>query len=143
EQVPVYYAWTRSPTTGWITTISVRETSITRPIRQALAFWVGGAVLALALAMSLALLVARRITAPIAALTQSADLVQRGQSFAMPRVVVQEIQKLYAALVVTADSMRQQVAERELRLIAEAEAAERQRVAEALAEANDALREAE
>jgi PAS domain S-box-containing protein len=143
EQVPVYYAWTRSPATGWITAISVTEASITGPIRRSLTFWGSGAILALALGLGLAWLVARRITAPIAALTRSADLVQRGQAFAMPPVAVQEVQHLYAALVVMADAMRQQAAERERRLIVEAEAAERQRAAAVLAEVNATLRQAE
>jgi PAS domain S-box-containing protein len=105
--------------------------------------WGGGAVLALGLAVGLAWLVARQITAPLAALTRSADLVQRGQPFTMPRVAVQEIQTLNAALVVTAEAMRQQAAEREGRLIAEAEATERHRTAETLAAANAALHQAE
>jgi hypothetical protein len=125
EQVPVYSAWTRSAVTGWTTVISVTEASITRPIHRSLALWASGGLLALGLALGLALLVARRITAPLAALTRSADLVQRGQPFAMPPVAVQEVQRLSAALVVTAETMRQQAAERERRLLAEAEVAER------------------
>ena len=143
EQVPVYSAWTRSALTGWTTVLSVTQASITRPIRRSLVFWGGGTVFALGLALGLAQLVARRITAPLATLTQSAALVQRGQPFTMPPVAVQEVQSLYAALVVTANAMRQQAAERERRLLAEAEAAERQRAAVELAAANAALHQAE
>src|SRR5437870_3752617 len=119
------------------------EASIAGPIRRSLAFWAGGAVLALGLGLGLAVRVARRITAPLAALPRSADLVQRGQAVAMPPVAVQEIQNLYAALVVRVDAMRQQDSGRERRRLAEAEAAERQRAAEALAEVNATLRQAE
>jgi PAS domain S-box-containing protein len=125
EQAPVYSAWTRSAVTGWTTVISVTEASIISPIQQSLVLWAGGGLLALGLALGLALLVARRITAPLAALTRSADLVQRGQLFAMPPVAVQEVQHLSAALMVTAETIRQQAAERERRLLAEAEVAER------------------
>ena len=94
EQVPVAYTWSRSALTGWTTVISVPEVSISGLIRRSLAFWVGGGVVALGLAVGLAWLVARHITAPLAALTRSADLVQRGQPFIMPPVAVQEVQEL-------------------------------------------------
>jgi PAS domain S-box-containing protein len=143
EQIPVYYAWTRSAVTGWTTVISMTEASITRPIRRSLLLWGGGALFALGLAIGLALLVARRFTVPLAALAQSAILVQHGQPFTMPAVAVQEIQHLAAALQVTVETMRQQAAERERRLIAEAEAAEHLRATVALTETNVALRQAE
>jgi PAS domain-containing protein len=60
----------------------------------------------------------------------------------MPPVAVQEVQHLSAALVVTAETMRQQAAERERRLLAEADVAERAQREEAqgfLAEASTLL----
>jgi PAS domain S-box-containing protein len=143
EQVPVYSAWTRSALTGWTTVISMTEASIAGPIRRSVAFWGSTAALALSLGFGLAWLVARQITTPLVVLTRSADLVQRGQPFTMPSVAVQEVRHLYAALLATAEAMRQQAVERERRRIAEAEAALRHRAAEALAETNAALRQAE
>lgn len=143
EQIPVYYAWYRSTVTGWTTVISVTEASITRPIKRSLVLWGSGALFAFALAIALALRVARCFTAPLAALTQSADLLQQGKPFTMPLAAVQEIQHLAAVLGLTVNALHQQAAERERRLLAEAEAAEHQRTTVVLAEANTALQRAE
>jgi PAS domain S-box-containing protein len=126
--------------TGWTTVIAVSEASINRPLTRSLALWVGGAILFLSLGIGLALLVARRITTPITALTQSVDLVRRGQRFVMPQAAVQEVQELNTVLAVTADAIRQRAEERQHRLTAEAEAAERQRAADAIGQLNQELR---
>ena len=126
--------------TGWTTVSAVSEASINGPIKRSLALWAGGAILFLSLGIGLALLVARRVTTPITALVQSIDLVRRGQRFVMPQAAVQEVRDLNTALAVTADAIRQRAVERERRLTAEAEAAERQRAADAMGQLNQELR---
>ncbi|HVR30978.1 MAG TPA: ATP-binding protein [Thermoanaerobaculia bacterium] len=119
DGTPVYFAWDRSPLTGWVAFVALREAARYGPGQRSMLLWGGGAAVFLALGVALAIRVARRVTTPLDTLARSAHLVQEGKPVAVPRTAVREVTALYGALAVAADVMRRHAAERERRLAAE------------------------
>ena len=119
EGAPVYFAWDRSPLTGWVTFVAMHEGARYGQGHRSILLWAGGAACLLALGVVLAARVARRVTTPLETLARSAHLVQEGSPVAVPRQAVREVKALYEALAVAAEAMRRHAAERERRLAAE------------------------
>jgi signal transduction histidine kinase len=78
EGVAVYTAFARSPVTGWGIGIGIPEASVNGPLYRSLLTLVAGGVALLVVALGLATIVGRRITAPIAALSTAAKTFGEG-----------------------------------------------------------------
>jgi signal transduction histidine kinase/ActR/RegA family two-component response regulator len=114
EGAPVYTAFARSPVTGWGIGIGIPQASVDAPLhRSLLAVGAGGLVLLL-VAVLLAVLVGRRITTPIAALSSSARAFGEGGDVpAMAPAGVQEIEEVRRAFREAATLVQQRAAEAE------------------------------
>jgi signal transduction histidine kinase/CheY-like chemotaxis protein len=98
EGMSVYHVYARSPVTGWTTSLGIASSVALAPLSDSLAILTGGAAIAVVLGLAAALVIGRRITAPIGRLADSAGALARGErpQLAMP---VRELEELHAALV--------------------------------------------
>jgi hypothetical protein len=76
----MYAAHARSPEWGWTATLIVPASTVDGSWRRWLAMVIGGGILLLLLGVALALLAARGIASPIAALARSAEALGRGEA---------------------------------------------------------------
>jgi signal transduction histidine kinase len=76
----MYAAYARSPEWGWTATLIVPASTVDGSWRRWLAMVIGGGTLLLLLGVALALLAARGIASPIAALARSAEALGRGEA---------------------------------------------------------------
>lgn len=88
----------RSKLTGWTTVIAVPHQEMTAPLRRAITLLVLGAAIILAVTLSVAALLARRISEPVRSLSRYAQALAQGQkTMAHPKHIV-ELNEVQAAL---------------------------------------------
>ena len=107
EQAAVYTAYNRSPTSGWTVAIGIPAPAVEAAARRSV--WVIGAgiLVALAVAFALALMLGRRISAPIVALAAGAKAIGRGEQPQMPGTTrVEEVEELARALEEAGSAVR-------------------------------------
>ena len=113
EGVPVYNAFARSKLTGWTVAIAVSQSAILAPVRRSLGIMLGGAAVLLLLTLGAAIVLSRRIAAPISTLAESAEATQRGEAEELQTSAVREVTELHNALLVAAKAARDSTVERE------------------------------
>ncbi|HYX65254.1 MAG TPA: ATP-binding protein [Burkholderiales bacterium] len=127
----VYTTYSRSTVTGWTVAVGIPPSFVEAGARRSLAAYGGGVLISIAAAILAALLIARRITAPMAGLSAAAQALGRRESLALPATDIAEIRRVADSLEVAAaerlrgDAERQQLLEREQEARAIAEAANR------------------
>ncbi|HEX4928981.1 MAG TPA: ATP-binding protein [Burkholderiales bacterium] len=127
----VYTAYSRSPSTGWSVAIGIPPSLVEHGATRSLLVYGGGLLLSIAFAVGAALLVARRITAPMAGLAQAAQALGRRESLPASASDILEVRRVGEALAFAAaerargDAERQQLLEREQAARALAESANR------------------
>ncbi len=127
----VYTAFSRSPSGGWTVAVGLPRAFVEAGARRSLAVYGGGLVLSIAVGILAALLMARRITGPMAGLSEAAQALGRRESVAMPATDIVEIRRVADSIEFAAaerqrsDAERQQLLEREQQARAIAEAANR------------------
>ena len=126
EGMPVYHVFTRSPNTGWTTSLAVSQAVVSSSIDRSIVLLGGGAVLALILGLGAALGVGRRISNPLSMLAGAAGSMVRGEQTDLKGSAVREVVELHRALVTAGGAVREAAAEHEQRLVAEAKRAEAQ-----------------
>ena len=80
----VYTAYSRSPTSGWTVAIGIPTPAVEAAARRSGWAMGAGILVALAVAFALALMLGRRISAPIVALAAGAKAIGRGEQPQMP-----------------------------------------------------------
>jgi signal transduction histidine kinase/CheY-like chemotaxis protein len=111
----MYAAYARSPERGWTAMLIVPGSTVDGSWRRWLAMVVGGGVILLLLGVALALLAARGIASPIAALARSAEALGRGAS---PRPLpsgIAELDEVGHAIGEAAAARRESARELEIR----------------------------
>jgi len=103
----VYRVHARSPLTGWTTSLAVSQSAALAPLSQTLALLAGGAAIAIVLGLAAALIIGRRISAPISALAGAAGKLARGEQAELNVGAVRELEELHGALVAAGASARQ------------------------------------
>jgi signal transduction histidine kinase/CheY-like chemotaxis protein len=124
EGVDVYHVFARSRLTGWTTSLSMPKSDALASLTEALALLAGGAAIAVLLGLLAALVIGKRISVPISSLAVSADSLARGERAQLDVSAVRELEELHRALVTAGMEVREGVAERERRRLAEAKEAE-------------------
>jgi len=119
EGMGMYHVFARSGFTGWKTSLGVSMATLLAPQKRALAILAGGATLALILGLGAAVVIARRVTRPIAQLARSAGAISQGERVDVDGREVRELQDLHRALAAAGDAARQSAVERERRRAAE------------------------
>ena len=127
----IYTTYSRSPVSGWTVAVGIPPSFVEAGARRSIAVYGGGILISIALAILAALLIARRITAPMAGLSAAAQALGRRESLAVPDTDIAEIRRVADSLEFAAaerrrgDAERQQILEREQEARAIAEAANR------------------
>jgi signal transduction histidine kinase len=104
---PVYRVHARSPLSGWTTSLGVAKSVALAPLSNTVALLAGGAGSAILLGLAAALIIGRRISAPISALAGAAGKLARGEQAEVNVGAVGELDELHAALVAAGASARQ------------------------------------
>jgi signal transduction histidine kinase/ActR/RegA family two-component response regulator len=125
EGIDNYTAHATSAITRWTVAIAIPASVVTGGISRATWMLFAGAITSIALGALLAMLLSRRIVAPIAQLASSAPLLGTEGSDGMPRTRIEEVLKLAAALKIasTAIREREQVAAEQRKALAAADRA--------------------
>jgi signal transduction histidine kinase len=105
--VPVYRVHARSPLSGWTTSLGVAQSVAQAPLSATLTLLAGGAAVAIVLGLAAALVIGRRISAPISALAGAAGKLARGEHAEVNVRAVRELDELHAALVAAGAAARQ------------------------------------
>ena len=105
--MPLYRAHARSPLSGWTTSLGVPKSVALAPLTNILALLAGGAAFAILLGLAAALIIGRRISAPISALAGAAGKLARGEQAEVNVHAVRELDELHGALVSAGASARQ------------------------------------
>jgi signal transduction histidine kinase/ActR/RegA family two-component response regulator len=127
----IYTAFSRSPSTGWTVAVGIPPAFVEAGTRRSLAVYGGGLLLSIAVAILAALLIARRITVPMAGLSAAAQALGRRETIAMPATDLLELRRVADSLEFAAaertrsDAERQQLLERAQAARAIAESANR------------------
>lgn len=119
----VFNSYVRSPSTGWLVSVAIPEPILLAPMRRSLLLIAGGGLGVLLLAALGSVLVARRIAAPIEALSKSALAIGRGEQPSMPSSGIREVTSVSASLQTAYELLQQNekarsAAESELRSLA-------------------------
>ena len=120
----VFTAYTRERQTGWYTAVGRSTGLVEMAARHSFSTLGGGIMLSLVVGALFALLLARRVIAPMAKLRDSAMATKRGEKFVAPRTDIREIDDVAAALQDAADT-RSQLLQREKAAREAAESANR------------------
>ncbi|HEV8471188.1 MAG TPA: ATP-binding protein [Methylomirabilota bacterium] len=114
EGAPVYTSWFRSPMSGWGVGLGIPPESVEGPLRRSLLAIAAGALASTVLAVALAVVVGRRITTPIVALSSSAkSFAERGTLAPEGRAAVEEVEDVRRAFAEAAALVQQRAAEAE------------------------------
>jgi len=114
EGTPVYTAYARSPKTGWGIAFGIPRASVDAPLERSLLAIAAGGVAFAVLALALAALVGRRITAPMATLADAArHFGEGGTMHADGPAGVSEVDDVRQAFVGAAALVQQRAAEAE------------------------------
>jgi signal transduction histidine kinase len=105
--MPVYRVHARSPLSGWTTSLAVSKSVALAPLSNTLALLAGGAALAILLGFAAALIIGRRISAPISALAGAAGKLARGEQAELNAHTVRELEDLHGTLVAAGVAARQ------------------------------------
>lgn len=105
--VPIYRVHARSALSGWTTSLGVPKSVALAPLSNILALLAAGAALAIVLGLAAALVVGRRISAPISALARAAGKLARGGQPHVEVSAVRELAELHGALVAAGAAARQ------------------------------------
>ena len=105
--VPVYRVHARSSFSGWTTSLGIVRSVALAPLSNTLVLLATGAAIAILLGLAAALVVGRRISAPISALAGAAGKLARGEQAPVDVQAVQELAELHGALVAAGGSARQ------------------------------------
>ncbi|HET9316664.1 MAG TPA: ATP-binding protein, partial [Vicinamibacteria bacterium] len=126
----IYTAYSRMPISGWSAALGIPSSPVEAARYRSLAVYGGGLALSLALGTVAALLVARHINRPIAALHAAARALGRGQALRPAETSIQELRDVSAALVTAAEERARGEAQREELLVKERQARERAEAAD-------------
>jgi signal transduction histidine kinase len=99
EGEPVYTAYTRSPTSGWIVAIGIPSRAMEAGMYQSLAVYGGGIFLSFIFAVVAAVGITRSINRPIRGLARAARAMDAGKPFEVPASGIREIDDLANALI--------------------------------------------
>src|SRR5258706_5304458 len=99
EGEPIYTAYTRSPTSGWIVAIGIPSRAMEAGVYQSLAVYGGGIFLSFIFAVVAAVGIRRRIKRPIRGLAPAARAMDAGKPFEVPASGIREIDDLANALI--------------------------------------------
>ena len=115
DGVEVYSAFARSGFTGWSVLIEAPQASIEAAVNRLIMMIGAGAALLLFMALTMAFIVGRRISAPILALARSAEAIQRGDRVEVEQGAsrVKEISEIHSAVIAAGEATREWAAERE------------------------------
>ena len=109
----IYTAYTRSSATGWTVAIGIPPSVVESAARDSLLLYGSGTVLSIALGILAAVLVSRRIIAPMAALSAAARALGRREPLELPVTDIREIREVGDSLVAAAAERDRAEAERE------------------------------
>jgi signal transduction histidine kinase len=126
EGMAVAQAFTRSTLTGWTTWVALSEASAAAATNRAILLLAGGTGVALLVGLTTAVILGKRVSAPISTLAGAAGAMARGESVDLNVAAVREVEELRAALVTAAQAVRDGAAEHEQRVVAEIRRAEAQ-----------------
>ena len=115
----IYTAFSRARDSGWIVAIGMPASEVDAAAWRSLAVYGGGLLVSLALALLAALLVARGIAAPIAALSSAAQALGRRKPLQLPETRIGEIREVGAALAAAAAEREVHEQERDSLLLRE------------------------
>jgi signal transduction histidine kinase/ActR/RegA family two-component response regulator len=114
EGAPVYTAWVRSAQTGWGIGLGIPAAVIDAPLRRSLLAIGAGGLACTVLALALALMIGRRLTEPMKALSSAAKAFgQRGALVTDGASGVREVEEVRRAFVDAATLVQQRAAEAE------------------------------
>ncbi|HEU4340232.1 MAG TPA: PAS domain S-box protein, partial [Candidatus Binatia bacterium] len=117
DGVQVYSVFARSTLTGWSIAIGVPQAAINAAVNRSTRIMGVGAAVLLFIALGTALLLGRRISAPISTLARSAEAIQRGERVEIETSGVKEISELHSAVLAAGEATREWAAERERAVI--------------------------
>jgi PAS domain S-box-containing protein len=143
EGVPVYFSYARSKLTGWGIAIGAPQVAIDAPVNRSMLIMAAGSAVLLLVALSAAIALGRRISAPISTLANSADAIQSGVPVEFKPSSVAEVTRLHEALLEAGSTAHIAAGERERRIVAEAKQAEADAAREKVLESERRLRESE
>jgi signal transduction histidine kinase/ActR/RegA family two-component response regulator len=126
EGAQVYHVFTRSPLTGWRTSVAMPQAIARGSLNESLLFLAGGAALAAIVSLGVAFLAGRRIARPISTLASLAGAIARGRAVHLSGSTVREVVELRDALVAAGEAANVAAAEHARRLVAESQQAEAQ-----------------
>jgi len=126
----IYTAYTRSQATGWTVAIGIPPSMVEAAAFESMLLYGGGTLLSIALGIAAAVLIGRRITVPMAALSGVARAIGRRELVQPPATDIREVREVVDSLVAAAGQRDRAEAEREAVLGREREA---RAAAEALA----------
>lgn len=118
----IFTAFCKSPYTGWVVGVRMPPKFMNAGTWGSVTMFSGGVMLSIAFAILAALLIARRINAPIGSLADAARALGRGESFSLPTTDIQEIREVADALAAASAEQAKSQAERE-QLLAREQAA--------------------
>jgi len=118
----IYTAYARSRSSRWSVAIGVPPSVVEAGARASLAVYGGGIALSIALGILAALVVARGIVSPMAALRAAAQALGRREPVVTPRTSVAEVDEVGSALAAAAEQQRLHEVERDELLRREREA---------------------
>lgn len=139
--VPVYHAFAQSNKTGWTTAVGVPQALFDGPVNRSLRMLAAGGTVLLLLGLGVAVVIGKRITAPISRLALCAGAIQRGEPIDFEVSAVREVRSLHEALLLAGSAARETAAERERRLVAEARQLEAEAAKQKIAQSETKLRD--
>ena len=113
DGVEAYRAFYRSKFTGWAVAVGVPRAVIDAPLTGYIRILAAGAAALALLAFGIALILGKRISAPLVSLARSAEAIQRGKNIEIEPSNVREVAELHSELIRSV-AERQQL-EQELR----------------------------
>ena len=126
EGLPVYHVFTRSPDTGWTTSLAISQTVVSRPFTRWLLLLGGGATVALIIGVVAAFALGKRISGSLSTLASAAEAMARGDRVEIQASALREVGDLHRALVTASAAVREAAGEHEQRLVSDAKQEEAQ-----------------